>query len=226
MKLILADVERLKPTRVVFDSLSELRLLAGTALRYRRQILALKQFFSARDCTVVLLDDMTATDHDLQMQSLAHGVVLLEQLNPEYGGERRRLRVVKYRGVKFRGGYHDFVTHQRRAARVSAAGRRRASAGDQPRQAAERHRRARCAARRRDRRGHEHAHRRRRRDRQVDPGRPVRRRRGRRRAPLGAVHLRREPGHAADPLRRAERGPRSGRSMPAWSPSSRSIRPS
>jgi len=108
-KLILADVERLKPTRVVFDSLSELRLLAGSALRYRRQILALKQFFATRDCTVVLLDDMTATDHDLQMQSIAHGVILLEQLNPDYGGERRRLRVVKYRGVKFRGGYHDYV---------------------------------------------------------------------------------------------------------------------
>ena len=108
-KLILADVERLKPTRLVFDSLSELRLLAGSALRYRRQILALKQFFSTRDCTVLLLDDMTATDHDLQMQSIAHGVVLLEQLNPEYGAERRRLRVVKYRGVKFRGGFHDYV---------------------------------------------------------------------------------------------------------------------
>ena len=113
---------------MVFDSLSELRLLAGSALRYRRQILALKQFFATRDCTVLLLDDLTATDHDLQMQSIAHGVVLLEQLNPEYGGERRRLRVVKYRGVKFRGGYHDFVHRQRRAARVSAAGRRRASA--------------------------------------------------------------------------------------------------
>jgi circadian clock protein KaiC len=108
-KMILADVERLKPARIVFDSLSELRLLAGTALRYRRQILALKQFFSTRECTVVLLDDLTATDHDLQMQSIAHGVVRLEQLNPEYGGERRRLRVVKYRGVKFRGGYHDYV---------------------------------------------------------------------------------------------------------------------
>ena len=107
--LILADVERLKPTRLVLDSLSELRLLAGTALRYRRQILGLKQFFSTRDCTVLLLDDMTATDHDMQMQSLAHGVVLLEQLHPEYGAERRRLRVVKYRGVKFRGGHHDFV---------------------------------------------------------------------------------------------------------------------
>jgi circadian clock protein KaiC len=108
-RLILDDVERLKPTRVVFDSLSELRLLAGTALRYRRQILALKQFFATRDCTVILLDDMTATDHDLQMQSIAHGVVLLEQLNPDYGAERRRVRIVKYRGVKFRGGYHDYV---------------------------------------------------------------------------------------------------------------------
>jgi KaiC/GvpD/RAD55 family RecA-like ATPase len=75
-KRILEDVERLKPTRVVFDSLSELRLLAGTAFRYRRQILALKQFFSTRDCTVILLDDMTATNHDQQMQSIAHGVVL------------------------------------------------------------------------------------------------------------------------------------------------------
>ena len=111
-RLILDDVERLKPTRVVFDSLSELRLLAGTALRYRRQILALKQFFATRDCTVILLDDMTASDHDLQMRSIAHGVVLLEQLNPDYGAERRRLRVVKYRGVKFRGGYHDYVIEQ------------------------------------------------------------------------------------------------------------------
>jgi circadian clock protein KaiC len=108
-KLILADVDRLKPTCVVFDSLSELRLLAGTALRYRRQILALKQYFATRHCTVILLDDLTATDHDLQMQSIAHGVVRLEQLNPEYGGERRRLRVVKYRGVQFRGGYHDYI---------------------------------------------------------------------------------------------------------------------
>jgi circadian clock protein KaiC len=108
-RLILADVERTKPTRVVFDSLSELRLLAGTALRYRRQILALKQFFATRDCTVLLLDDLTASEHDLQVQSIAHGVVLLEQMTPEYGAERHRLRVVKYRGVQFRGGYHDYV---------------------------------------------------------------------------------------------------------------------
>ncbi len=107
-RTILADVERIKPTRVVFDSLSELRLLAGNPLRYRRQILALKQFFRGRSCTVLLLDDMTSADHDLQVQSLAHGVILLEQMNPEYGAERRRLRVVKYRGSRFRGGHHDY----------------------------------------------------------------------------------------------------------------------
>jgi circadian clock protein KaiC len=108
-KTILADVERIKPTRVVFDSLSELRLLAGNPLRYRRQILALKQFFSGRKCTVMLLDDMTSTGHDLQVQSIAHGALRLEQMYPEYGAERRRLIVLKYRGVKFRGGYHDYV---------------------------------------------------------------------------------------------------------------------
>jgi circadian clock protein KaiC len=108
-KRILADVEEVKPLRVVFDSLSELRLLAGNALRYRRQILALKHFFASRHCTVVLLDDLTTSDRDLQMQSIAHGVVLLEQTNPEYGAERRRLRIVKYRGVQFRGGFHDYV---------------------------------------------------------------------------------------------------------------------
>jgi circadian clock protein KaiC len=108
-KVILSDVERTKPTRVVFDSLSELRLLATNPLRYRRQILALKQFFSGRNCTVLLLDDMTSNNHDLQVQSIAHGVVKLEQLNPEYGAERRRLVVIKYRGVSFRGGYHDYV---------------------------------------------------------------------------------------------------------------------
>ena len=108
-KAILEDVERIKPARVVFDSLSELRLLAGNPLRYRRQILALKQFFAGRKCTVILLDDLTSADHDLQVQSIAHGVVLLEQLNPEYGAERRRVRIVKYRGVKFRGGYHDYT---------------------------------------------------------------------------------------------------------------------
>jgi circadian clock protein KaiC len=106
---ILEDVERLKPSRVVFDSLSEMRLLAGNPLRYRRQILALKQFFIGRRCTVLLIDDMTTTQHDLQVQSIAHGVTRLEQLYLEYGSERRRLIVLKYRGVRFRGGYHDYV---------------------------------------------------------------------------------------------------------------------
>jgi circadian clock protein KaiC len=108
-KTILADVERIKPVRAVFDSLSELRLLAGNSLRYRRQILALKQFFSGRSCTVMLLDDMTGNNHDLQVQSIAHGAIRLEQLYPEYGSERRRLIVLKYRGVRFRGGYHDYI---------------------------------------------------------------------------------------------------------------------
>jgi circadian clock protein KaiC len=105
---ILGDVEMLKPSRIVFDSLSELRLLSGSSLRYRRQILALKQFFSGRQCTVLLLDDMTATEHDLQVQSIAHGVVRLEQLHSDYGSARRRMLVVKYRGQAFRGGYHDY----------------------------------------------------------------------------------------------------------------------
>jgi circadian clock protein KaiC len=108
-RTILAEVERIKPSRVVFDSLSELRLLAGNPLRYRRQILGLKQFFSGRHCTVLLLDDMTSTVHDLQVQSIAHGVIRLEQMYPEYGAERRRLIVLKYRGVRFRGGYHDYI---------------------------------------------------------------------------------------------------------------------
>lgn len=106
---ILTEVNAVKPTRVVFDSLSELRLLAGNPLRYRRQVLALKQFFAGRHCTVVLLDDRTQMDHDLQVQSIAHGVIMLDMTYPEYGAERRRLRVIKYRGVAFRGGYHDFL---------------------------------------------------------------------------------------------------------------------
>ena len=129
---ILDEVGRLQPSRVVFDSLSEIRLLAGTALRYRRQILALKRYFAGRRCTVLLLDDLTSTERDLQVQSIAHGVVTLEHLHPEYGAERRRLRVVKYRGVAFRGGYHDYNIVRGGLAvfpRLVAAEHRRAAPG-------------------------------------------------------------------------------------------------
>ncbi|HVF48945.1 MAG TPA: ATPase domain-containing protein [Pyrinomonadaceae bacterium] len=105
---VLAEVERIQPRRIVFDSLSEMRLLARDPLRYRRQILALKQYFAGRQCTVLLLDDRTSTVGDLQVQSIAHGVVELEHLALEYGAERRRVRIVKLRGSRYRGGYHDF----------------------------------------------------------------------------------------------------------------------
>jgi circadian clock protein KaiC len=108
-RTLLSHVERVKPTRVVFDSLSELRLLAQSPLRYRRQILGLKQYFADKQSTVMLLDDRTSQPTDLQLQSLAHGVLHLEQVPPVYGDDRRRLRVLKLRGVKFRGGYHDFT---------------------------------------------------------------------------------------------------------------------
>jgi len=108
-KAILEQVERLRPSRIVLDSLSEMRLLAQNSLRYRRQVLALKQFFAGRSCTVLLLDDRTADVGDRQVESIAHGVLALEELLPEYGAERRRLRVGKLRGVRYRGGYHDFT---------------------------------------------------------------------------------------------------------------------
>jgi circadian clock protein KaiC len=107
--LIFREVERINPTRVVLDSLSELRLLAQNPLRYRRQVLALKHFFTTRNCTVVLLDDLSSSQDDLQLHSIAHGVVMLEQLAIEYGAERRRLRVIKMRGIRYRGGFHDFT---------------------------------------------------------------------------------------------------------------------
>jgi circadian clock protein KaiC len=109
-KLIFDRVNELNPTRVVIDSLSELRLLAQDSLRYRRQVLALKHFFASRQCTVVLLDDLSGADAGgLQLHSITHGVVTLEQLAIEYGAERRRIRVLKMRGIDFRGGYHDFA---------------------------------------------------------------------------------------------------------------------
>ena len=108
-KRILEVVDRVKPDRVVLDSLSEIRLLAQSSLRYRRQILALKHFFARHGATVLLLDDLTAEADDKTMHSIAHGVLRLEELSPDYGPERRRLKVAKYRGQRYRGGYHDFV---------------------------------------------------------------------------------------------------------------------
>jgi circadian clock protein KaiC len=108
MDAVLAAVDESGATLVVLDSLSEMRLLARDALRFRRQILTLKQFFARRQCTVLLLDDKTAPEGDLQLHSLAHGVIALEHVALDYGSERRRLQVTKLRGLRFQGGYHDF----------------------------------------------------------------------------------------------------------------------
>ncbi len=107
-RMIFEAVERLKPTRVVIDSLSEIRLLAQSSLRYRRQVLALKHYFAKHGATVLLLDDLTTESLDKTVHSVAHGVIRLEEMAPEYGAERRRVRVIKYRGRKTRGGFHDF----------------------------------------------------------------------------------------------------------------------
>jgi circadian clock protein KaiC len=108
VRLVMEEVERVAPARVVFDSLSEIRLLAQGPLRFRRQVLALKHYFAKHNCTVLFLDDLTQTTDDLSLHSLAHGVIRLEQQAVGYGAERRRLRVWKMRGRQFRGGFHDF----------------------------------------------------------------------------------------------------------------------
>lgn len=108
VEVILGAIEEKCPARVVIDSLSEMRLLARDPLRFRRQILSLKQFFAGRDCTALFLDDRSAPDGDMQLHSLAHGVIVLDHLAVEYGSERRRLEVKKLRGARFRGGFHDF----------------------------------------------------------------------------------------------------------------------
>jgi circadian clock protein KaiC len=102
-------IERVRPQRVVIDSLSEIRLLAQSSLRYRRQILGLKHYFAKHHSTVVMLDDLTGETNDRAVHSIAHSVTQLEQLAPLYGAERRRLRVAKCRGQAFRGGFHDFI---------------------------------------------------------------------------------------------------------------------
>jgi circadian clock protein KaiC len=108
-KLIFDAVEQSGATRIVLDSLSEIRLLAQSSLRYRRQVLAMKHYFARRGATILMLDDLTTEALDKTVHSIAHGVIQLEELAPDYGPERRRLRVVKYRAKAYRGGYHDFV---------------------------------------------------------------------------------------------------------------------
>jgi circadian clock protein KaiC len=109
VQMVMDEVERVAPSRIVFDSLSEIRLLAQGPLRFRRQVLALKHYFARHQCTVLFLDDLTQNEEDLSLHSLAHGVVRLDQVAVTYGAERRRLRVFKMRGRAFRGGFHDFA---------------------------------------------------------------------------------------------------------------------
>ncbi|WP_414471353.1 ATPase domain-containing protein [Microvirga sp. M2] len=108
-KAVFEAIDRAKPVRIVLDSLSEIRLLAQSSLRYRRQILAMKHYFATQGATVLMLDDLTTDTNDKTVHSLAHGVIRLEEMVPIYGAERRRLRVIKYRGQSFRGGFHDFI---------------------------------------------------------------------------------------------------------------------
>jgi circadian clock protein KaiC len=109
VRMVVAELERVRPTRVVFDSLADIRLLAQSGLRYRRQVMALKHYLSRNGTTSLLLDDLTEYQDNLALHSIAHGVLRLEQVAPPFGAERRRLRVYKMRGREFRGGFHDFV---------------------------------------------------------------------------------------------------------------------
>ena len=129
---MLEAIEKYKPQRIVIDSLSEIRLLAQSSLRYRRQILALKHYFARHKSTVITLDDLTTESTDGAVHSIAHSVIHLDQLAPTYGAERRRLRVTKCRGQSFRGGYHDFTIATRGVQvfpRLVAAEHRHAFAG-------------------------------------------------------------------------------------------------
>lgn len=108
-KLLIDEATKMRPNRVVFDSLSEFRLIAETPLRYRRELLNLKQHFARLESTVLLLDDKSGSGIDPHILSLSHGVIEMEQLSPDYGVSRRRLRVLKMRGIKFREGYHDYM---------------------------------------------------------------------------------------------------------------------
>jgi len=109
IKRIRSEIERLTPERVALDSVSELKILSQTSVRYRREILGLKQFFVGRECTVLVLDDCTAVEIEQQLQSIAHGVLRMERDGREYGNTRRQIHIVKMRGVRFQDGRHDFV---------------------------------------------------------------------------------------------------------------------
>lgn len=112
VRMALAEIERVKPSRIVFDSLSEIRLLSQGSLRYRRQVLALKGYFLLNNATVLMLDDLSGEDDDLNLHSISHAVIRLEQVTPQYGATRRRLHVIKMRGTQYQGGFHDFVIRQ------------------------------------------------------------------------------------------------------------------
>jgi circadian clock protein KaiC len=109
VRMALAEIERVNPVRVVFDSLSEIRLLSQGSLRYRRQVLALKSYFLLNDATVLMLDDLSSEEDDLNLHSISHAVLRLEQVTPSYGAGRRRLHVIKMRGTPYESGYHDFT---------------------------------------------------------------------------------------------------------------------
>ena len=108
-QVLFDEIEKIKPNRVVFDSISEMRMLSESSFRYRRQMLALKQFFALHNSTVVMLDDLTTSPKDLQVQSIVHGVINLQKLHPEFGNERRRINIVKLRGIEYLGGFHDYI---------------------------------------------------------------------------------------------------------------------
>lgn len=108
-KRLLEKVDALRPSRLVFDSMAELRLLAGTPLQFRRQVLALKQYLSERSCTVLLLDDCVDAGIGLQVDTIVHGVIRLDQLETNFGTDRRRVRITKLRGRRFAEGLHDYI---------------------------------------------------------------------------------------------------------------------
>ena len=109
MQRIVKEIERVRPERLVIDALSELRMLAKDPLRYRRQILSMKDFMADQKCTVLLLDDRSSRDPDLQLHSVVHGVICMNKVPREYGKTRRQMEIVKLRGTAYREGFHDYT---------------------------------------------------------------------------------------------------------------------